>query len=184
MRKTRKALLASLLISATVALGLALSGIPNIELMTFTVFVSGYLLGRSLGVVVGAASIMLHSLFNPLGVAMPILLVSQILGFSVVGLTGAVAGPWVAGMTRRALAFVVCGAAGFLLTLLYDVLTNVGAFLTITSEQARSGLAEFVLAGMIFMALHLAWNTGLFLVTLKPVLNVLTGYQRELAEGD
>ena len=49
MLKTRKAIMASLLIALTVAVGFALAGVPNVELMTITVFIAGYLLGARLG---------------------------------------------------------------------------------------------------------------------------------------
>ena len=183
MHKTRKALLASLLTSVTVALGLALSAVPNIELMTITVFISGYLLGWRLGMTVGAASIAAHSLFNPLGAALPQLLVSQIIGFAIIGLGGASIGPWIVGLSRRRLAFLLSSLAGFLLTFLYDVLTNIGAFFSITGDQAPSNLLKFVGAGMVFMMMHLVWNTALFVVVLTPVLSVLTRYRLELSEG-
>ncbi|MDH3216594.1 MAG: hypothetical protein OEN01_09915 [Candidatus Krumholzibacteria bacterium] len=180
MYRTRKALLASLLISLTVALGLALSGVPNVEVMTITVFVSGYLLGWRLGFVVGATSITVHSLINPLGASLPPLLLSQIVGFSIVGVAGATIGPWVAKLQRRWVALLACGAMGFILTLSYDVLTNIGAFFSITGPQASASFVQFVIAGMLFMAMHIVWNTSLFLVVLKPVLTVITRYRLDL----
>jgi hypothetical protein len=184
MRRTRKALLATLLVSITVALGVALSGLPNVELMTVTVFISGYLLGWRLGLAVGAASITVHSLFNPLGAALPPLLFSQVLGFCAIGLAGAIAGPLIAHLGKRWVAFVVCGISGFVLTLLYDVLTNIGAFLTISGERSVSNLWRFVVAGVLFTIMHTAWNTGLFVVVVKPVLAVLAKYRVELSQGE
>ena len=69
MQRTRKALLASLLVATAVALGYALAAVPNVELMTVTVFIAGYLLGAGAGVLVGMAAIALYSTFNPLGAA-------------------------------------------------------------------------------------------------------------------
>ena len=51
MNSTRRALLASLLIALTVAAGQALAGVPNIELVTLLVFLSGFLLGRRTGAI-------------------------------------------------------------------------------------------------------------------------------------
>jgi hypothetical protein len=180
MLHTRRALLASLLVAATVSLGYGLAGIPNIELMTFTVFVSGYLLGVRLGIVVGAASSALHSVFNPIGAALPPLLVAQILGFALIGVAGATAGPLVTRLKNRGVAVTLAGILGFLLTLVYDVLTNIGAFYVLTGENAPSNLLKFVVAGLLFMGMHLVWNTGLFLVILVPVLRVLARYRPEL----
>jgi hypothetical protein len=183
MHSTRKALLASLLICATVVLGQALAGIPNVELMTLAVFVAGYLLGRGLGMVVGAISMALHSFFNPLGAALPPLLATQVAAFAVVGLAGAAIGPPIMALKRRSVASLACGLSGFLLTLLYDLLTNVGAFFSITGSDASPDLVTFVAAGMVFTLMHVVWNTVLFAVVLTPVLMVLAGFRVELRGG-
>jgi len=180
MQRTRKALLAALLIATTVALGYALAGIPNIELMTITVFISGYLLGVRLGATVGAAAIAVHSVFNPLGAALPPLFVAQIVGFTLTGMAGGLLGGVIERLPRVG-AIVVAGATGLVVTLFYDVLTNIGAFYTITGENAPTNLLKFVIGGIVFVVMHLVWNTALFAVALKPTLSVLARYRRELA---
>ena len=183
MQTTRKALLASLLISATVVLGIALAGVPNVELMTITVFVAGYMLGARLGVVVGVVSITVHSLLNPLGAALPPLLLAQVVGFLLIGLGGALVGPRIASFRYRLAAILVSGVVGFLLTFIYDICTNIGAFFTISGDQAPSSLIKFVTAGLAFMAMHLVWNATLFFVVLTPVVVVLKKYRLEIQEG-
>ena len=178
MHNTRKALLASLLIAATVALGYALAGIPNVELMTITVFVAGFLLGARLGIGVGIGAMLLHSTFNPLGMAHPFLLGAQVAGFALVGLGGGVLGPWIMTIRSRWLALLVSGVTGFVLTLVYQLLVNTGSF------YAFSGSGDYLLTyiklGLVFTALHLAWNTGLFATALLPTLRVLERYRREI----
>jgi hypothetical protein len=179
MQRLRKTILGSLLTAVTVALGFSLAGVPNVELMTLTVFVSGYLLGATSGALIGGASIALHSIFNPLGAALPPLLAAQVFGFAVVGACGGWFGPWIANGHRI---FTVLAAAGFglVLTLLYDILTNVGAFLTITGERGKTDLVQFVVAGLAFTIMHVVWNTGVFLVALRPTLRVLSRQRDEL----
>lgn len=180
MQKTRKALLAALLIAATVALGYALAGIPNVELMTITVFISGYLLGAKLGAIVGAVSIAVYSVFNPMGAALPPLFVAQVVAFAVIGIAGSILGGVVAKLPRVG-AIIVAGVTGLVLTSLYDALTNIGAFYSITGEDAPTNLLKFIIGGIVFVVMHLVWNTALFAVALKPTLNVLARYRRELA---
>jgi hypothetical protein len=175
--------LGSLLTAAAVAVGVALAGVPNVELMTLVVFVSGFLLGTRTGAVIGAASIAVHSLFNPLGVALPPLLAAQIIGFAVIGGTGGWLGPALVRMRLRTGAFAAAATAGLLLTAFYDVLTNVGAFYTITGEHRPGGLVQFVAAGMVFTIMHVVWNTALFGVTLRPILIVFERYRDELRGG-
>ena len=89
------------MVALAVSLGYALAGVPNVELMTLTVFTAGYLLGGVLGALVGAVSITLHSVFNPLGAALPPLLAAQICGFVLIGTTGGWLGRVIAGMNKK-----------------------------------------------------------------------------------
>jgi hypothetical protein len=182
MHHTRKALLASLLVAMTVVLGQ--DGIPNVEVMTIIVFVSGYLLGWWLGVMVGAVSMTLFSVFNASGVAMPPLLATQVVAFAGIGLAGALVGPLMVRSKPRWIAALFGGLVGFALTVMYDLLTNIGGFYSFSGGEASPNLVKYVAAGMAFMAVHVVWNTALFLVVLTPVLHVLTGYRAELQGGD
>ncbi len=83
-------------------------------------------------------------------------------------------------MDRKRAAAALGGVAGLVLTLVYDILTNIGAFFTVTGEYAPTNLFAFVPAGVAFTVLHLAWNTGVFLMTLKPMLNVFARFRSEL----
>ena len=71
IQRTRRATLAGLLVALIVAAGYSLAGVPNVELVTLLVFVSGFLLGPRLGLAVGATSWGLYSLLNPMGAAVP-----------------------------------------------------------------------------------------------------------------
>jgi hypothetical protein len=181
MHQTRRALLASLLVAVAVSLGYALAAVPNVELMTLTVFVSGFLLGPKFGVGVGAASMLLFSMFNPMGAALPPLLLAQAVGQAVVGFSGGVLGPRVARAPRKWPTFVVAGSLGFFLTLFYDVATNVGAYFVIAGEKNISNLPKFVAGGILFVSIHIVWNTMIFGLMLKPCLNVLELRRRELS---
>ena len=66
------------------------------------------------------------------------------------------------------------------MTLVYDILTNIGAFLTVTGEHTPKNLLAFVALGVAFSIMHLVWNTGVFLMTLKPMLNVFARFRSEL----
>jgi uncharacterized membrane protein len=182
MQHTRRVLTGSLLTAATVAMGFALAGVPNVELMTLMVFVTGFLLGARGGAVVGAVSIGLHSVLNPFGAAMPPLLAAQIGAFAVIGACGGWIAPRIASGSRLAAA-VLAGVSGALLTLFYDALTNVAVFFTITGEHAPASIVQFVVGGLTFAIMHVVWNTAIFAATLRPILAVLSRYRDELAGG-
>lgn len=181
MHQTRRVLLACLLVAVVVTLGYALAGVPNIELMTVAVFVSGFLLGPSLGAAVGAVSAAMFSMFNPFGAALPPLLVAQVLGQALVGVVGGCVGPALIRGGKRWISFAGAGILGFLLTLTFDVVTNAGAFVVISGEKTAGNLVKFIGAGVGFMVLHLVWNTVVFTVVLLPVLIVLDRYRREIS---
>lgn len=80
MSGIRKLVYVSIFAALTAALGFMLAGIPNIELVTFSLFVSGYLLGASSGLLVALIAIFIFYGFNPNGssLIMPPLFITQI----------------------------------------------------------------------------------------------------------
>jgi len=179
MHRTRRALLASLLTAATVVVGYALAGLPNVELMTATVFIAGYLLGYGLGSAVGAGSMLLHSAFNPLGMAHPYLLAGQLAAFALIGAAGAWVGPLIATIRSRWTAALLCGASGFGLTLIYQVIVNVASFYAFSGTTDH--LVTYVKVGLAFTALHVVVNTAIFFFAMRPIVSVLERYRREIA---
>jgi hypothetical protein len=183
MHRTRKALLTCLLAAAAASLGFALSGVPNVELVTFVVFVAGFLLGPVRGACAGAAAAAALSVFNPLGAALPPLVAAQAGGQALTGLWGGIAGPALARIRRRSMSALAAGATGLALTAIYDVATNAGAYATIAGEKSIEGLVKFVAAGILFVGLHIVWNTVLFAAALGAVLRVLEKQREELNAG-
>lgn len=182
MNGTRRQILAALLTALTVTLGYALAAVPNVELMTITVFISGYLLGARLGVLVGTLSMALHSLFNPMGAALPPLIVAQIGAFVLISLAGAWCAPALSRLRSRLAGFALAAITGFFVTLLYDLATNVAAYYIAIDAGSSLRMWQFVSGGLVFMLMHMVWNTGLFLVVLPPALRILAGYRSELTE--
>jgi hypothetical protein len=176
MNATRRALLASLLVALAVAAGYALAAVPNVELITLIVFLSGFLLGPGQGAAVGAASMAGHSLFNVMGAAIPPILIAQVGCYALVGLAGAVVGPALRRLRPlpAAVAGAVCGA---LLVLGYQVVVGVVSFYTFTGESV---LWAYLWGGIVFSSIHILWNASLFCVVLRPTLVVLDRHRLEL----
>ncbi len=168
MEKTRHALLATLLVSLTVAAGQALAGLPNVELITFLVFVSGYLLGSVAGATVGAVAITAHSLFNAFGAAAPPVLAAQIAGYAAIGAAGLPVGRAVlrVGRGRGAVVAGLAGAAG---VLVYQVLVNAAAWFAYPTGVPLRG---YIAGGVAFASVQVAWNAALFATGLRPALVV------------
>lgn len=167
-----------------VALGYLLAPVPNVELVTLTVFAGGIALGRLRGALVGAAAMAIYSGFSPngSGLAIPPLYAAQVLAMALAGLAGGVSvGFWTSAVDlprwRVALAG---GAAGLLLTALYQCLVIAG--LAVAMPQFNQGLMAALAANAFFSVIHLVSNTVIFSV-LGPTLLVRLGASPTGAPG-
>lgn len=167
------------LVALVAAVGFALSGVPNVELMSLMTFASGALLGALRGMFVGAAAMAIYSGFNPYGTAPPPTFMMQVLGAAAIGASGSLAGAGapLARLRRSEWRGVAGAVAGVTLTFGYDLLTNLG---TAWSMGAWRDPWPFVVAGLSFGVWHVAWNAAFFGVGLPPLLGVL---ERRRARG-
>jgi hypothetical protein len=166
---------AGMFTALSVALGYSLIFVPNIELISASIFASGWLFGPSVGTTVGALSFAIFSLFNPLGASLPPLMIAQILGGMILGSAGGFLKSMVSGFPVIVRG-IVLGIGGGLLTLLYDVITNIGGFIAFTTEKT---FFAYLVAGMVFSLLHILSNTLIFSLLLFPILNRIASLQHE-----
>jgi hypothetical protein len=178
MKTTRIVLLTTLLTAMVYVAGQALAGVPNVELVTFLSFASGYLVGPGLGAVVGACGMAAHSLFNVMGAVPPPVWIAQIACYALIGATGGWLGPAIAGIRKRLAASTTAALTGSLLTLVYQLVVNVVSFAVFTSGVS---LWAFVAGGIAFASIQFVWNAALFFAALPPTLRVLTRLRDEVA---
>ncbi len=166
LRPVERVAYGGVLAAVAAAAGFALAGIPNVELVTLIVCLSGVLYGPLLGACVGGLAEAVFSLGNPLGPAPLPLLVGQVLGMAMAGAMGGALGalPW---PRRRAMRLALCGAAGVLATLIFHVATD-GAYAAI----ARLTWA-YMLAGVPFYLVHVASNAVLFALAVPAVVEAV-----------
>jgi uncharacterized membrane protein len=154
-------------VSVGLVVGLALSGVPNVELVTAVCFASGFLLGPAAGLITGGLTEALFAGFNPLGSSMGLLLVAQVIGMSLAGLMGAL----VSRLCNRTVGFRYVATVvgfGFLTTVLFDILTNL-AF-PVMAGFSFSQYVVTMVAAVPFAAIHLVSNTLVFLFVVAPLL--------------
>lgn len=163
---TQKLTQTSLLIALGVALGFALNRIPNIELVTSTVFFSGYTLGYGRGFGVGMLTEGLYSMLNPYGPAAPPLLAAQVLSMGVTGL----AGGWFKAkrMDEKPFFPFKSGLTGLACTCLFDSLTTLS--LVPINHFSAEQLAASIALGIWFYVAHGASNTVLFAVLIPQLI--------------
>jgi hypothetical protein len=159
----------ALFAALSAALGFAGALIPNIELITLSVFLGGVATGVGHGFVIGALSEIVFSTLNPLGPALPYVFVAQVIGMGIAGAVGGLVAPRLVRIAERKRPLLL-GVIGFLVTLFYDVLTNFAL-----GVHMGPILTTF-LGGLAFSLIHLAGNTLLFAVLGVGGIHVLESF--------
>ncbi len=171
---SRRLAYAALMTAAGLA-GLYAEPIPNLELLTLVAFCSGVLLGSRDGAMVGGLTEFLYSLFNPYGIAHPLVTVSQVVGMALPGVLGG----WAMRLripsrgTAGRLAFLI--PAGILLTVFFDLITNVASGLVYGQMKVT------LLGGIPFALIHVGTNALLFGLIGLPLIPVFARYRSRLS---
>jgi len=159
-----------LFIALGISLGFALIHIPNVELVTATIFISGYLLGIKEGIVVGLLTETLYSLINPYGMAAPPLFIAQVFSMSLVGGLGGILGRR---KTQTELVYhLQLGLTGFIATGIFAVLTTL-SFVFFMGFSQKTLFGSFIY-GLGFYIIHIVSNTLIFLTIVPVLLKVAT----------
>ena len=87
-KKSFRIALVSIFTALAIVLGYLLAGFVNIELFTLTIFLSGFILGKRDGMIVGFISSLIFCFFNPYGTDLS-LLAYQLTHYTLTGLLGA-----------------------------------------------------------------------------------------------
>jgi energy-coupling factor transport system substrate-specific component len=166
----RKLALAGVLIALAIALKLPILSVPNVEFFTFVVFSSGFLLGMIGGAVVGIISMSIYTSFvTPYGLPPLPIAFAQVLSMALIGLAGGLAFrldkfAFRQQFSSRIMAvMLIMGLAGLVLTLIYDLLTNLAT--TVVVGQ----FWPVMIAAIPFALLHILSNVTIFVV-LSPLL--------------
>ncbi len=144
--------------------------VPNIEIITVLMFLAGYSLGLSHGMLASAICGLIYFGFNPQGMYPP-LLIAQLTGLFCAPLFG-----WFYARTirlksaSRFLQVLYLVTSAFCSTLWYDLLTNL-AFPISTGMNFKATLTV-LLAGIPFSLVHIGGNIVIFLLAI-PALTPL-----------
>ena len=158
------------LVALSIGTNYALAGVWNVKLMDFIVFIGGFCFGPLVGVLVAVISWAVYGTMNPLGFVLPIWLATMLTetiygmagGLLRKGLGGNVRGEW-----WKASVFFGCVSA--LLTLAYDVVTNVVFGLTVGWNIVFAVIVGFVPFGLV----HVVSNVFFFFFGSVPVISAI-----------
>jgi hypothetical protein len=157
---------AALFIALATGLGFAGAILPNVELVTITIFLGGAATGPLVGAAIGVAAELLVSGLNPLGPALPLVVAAQLGGMAVAGLAGGLLGRHLLRLSAIH-RVTLLGALGLVITLCFDLLTNLALGVHLGPIRAT------VVGGLVFSGVHIVANVFVFAVLGAGGLRVL-----------
>ena len=178
-RKSLRIALIATFSSLSVVLGYMLAYIPNIEVFTLLIFLSGFVLGKRDGMIIGLLSSTIFTFFNPLGTSPPPLFVYQLIHYSFTGLLG--------GLLKNFFEnkdyynphedlyvfkiMLIFGVSSAILTFTFDILSTLfGGF--IVSFSIEYFIITY-LSGIIFTTIHLLGNILVFVFLLPGLIQII-----------
>lgn len=149
----------AILVALGVGLGYALAFVPNVELVSLSAVLAGYLLGAGWGTFIAAVIFLLYSFLSPFGMAPLPLWISQGIGGAVFGLVGAA-------FSKKLRKPLFAAAIAIVATLFYDTITNAAGFFAFPTKDT---FIVYLFAGIAFSTVHIAANAVLFAI-LFPII--------------
>ena len=164
---------AAIFCAVAVGMGFSLMFIPNIELITVMVFLSGIYLGIGWGALVGFTAMAIYSGLNPMGsgLSFPPLFLMQIIGMAFAGIIGGLVRPLFNEKKINFLLMASLAFLGFTITLIYDLLTLLSY--PLSAGLGLSGILAALFKGLGFTLLHEISNAVVFTVTVPPVMRYI-----------
>ena len=163
----------------TVVLGYMLVYLPNIELFTLMIFLSGFILGKRDGVIVGLMSSFIFVFFNPYGVSPLPLFAYQLFHYALVGFLGGIMCNY---LGKKKFfkpdedlyvlpVLIIFAITGALITFTYDVIsTLIGALVIYGTLES---FWPVYIIGLPFTTIHLIGNTLGFIFILPMLIQLV-----------
>jgi len=169
----------AILTALSVVLGYLLAFIPNIEVFTLMIFLSGFMMSKKEGAIIGLSSASIFTFFNPLGPSPPPLFIYQLIHYSTTGVLGGFTKDFLRNKeyfkpTEDLYIFrimVLFGFLGGIITFVFDILSTLfgGFMVSITIDYF---IASYLL-GIVFTTVHLIGNVLVFVFLLPGLLQVI-----------
>ena len=162
-----------------IVLGYLLAYIPNIELFTLTIFLSGFILGKRDGVIVGFLSSFIFCFFNPLGASPLPLLTFQLIHYSITGLLGALSNDY---LKKKSFfnpnedlyiffVMVIFGVLGALITTSFQIFSSLVHVLSFFASINE--FLPYFITGIGFTTIHIIGNTLGFIFILPGLIQLI-----------
>ena len=175
---TRKVSFIGVMTALCISTNYLMIGLVNVKLMDLLVFVSGYIMGASVGASVGVLTWLVYGTLNPFGFNIPTLIATCV-GESFYGIIGGLLGksqrkkssfPPSMSLTEKSFwkTNIKFGIAGFISTFTYDMFTNL-----ITSLVFDIPLILYIAMGIVFTTIHEISNFLFFFFGCNILVNAI-----------
>lgn len=178
-RKSFRVALLGVFTALCVVLGYALVYLPNIELFCLSIFLSGFIMGKKDGALVGLMSSFIFCFFNPIGASPLPLLAFQLSFYSLDGMTG--------GLTRDLIQnkkffkpeedlytfpiMILFGVIGATITFIFDIFSTI--ILALSVFGTMDAFLPSYIMGFPFTTVHLIGNTLSFVFILPGLIQII-----------
>ncbi len=170
-QELKKVVLTAMLAAAAVVAGYLLMAVPNIELITFILFLAGFKLGVYYGILAALSAGIIYFGLNPQGGLFPPLLLGQLVGIILSPIAGALTYRFnLSGKLRVA----ILAVSALIVTFWYDLLTNL-AFPLSAGFTYEATIATLI-AGIPFSVIHIFGNMLIFTFLAAPAFKLLDRY--------
>ena len=178
-RKSFRIALVSIFTALAIVLGYMLASLLNIELFTLTLFLSGFILGKRDGMIVGISSSFIFCFFNPFGTSPLPLLAFQLIYYTSVGLLGALTHQ----LLRRKKFFtpdkdlykipvmVIFGIIGGMITIFFQIFSTL--VYTISYFGTINSFLPIFITNIPFTITHIIGNTLGFIFILPGLIQLV-----------
>ncbi|MHA1270095.1 MAG: hypothetical protein ACTSPY_09945 [Candidatus Helarchaeota archaeon] len=176
-KKVLNIVLVATLSALSITISYILAPLVNVELMSFTIFISGYLFGILVGIGVGTISSVIYYGWNPYGPSNPPTYITCVICMILFGIIGGLLklksnNTHNNNSSNKKLKYSAWniykfGFIGLILTLVFDISTNV-----ITGFVFYGGnITISIVLGIPFMLIHVISNTAVFSALTIPIIN-------------
>ncbi len=165
-RQATRASVIAVMTAACIVSNYLLMGVFNVKLMDLIVFSSGFLFGPSVGASVGILTWLVYGTLNPYGFSLPILISTSLME-SLYGIVGGLLGnrgEMGAGIASN----LKYGIVGFLLTFIYDLVTNI-----VSGLSSGIPLTVALITGIPFAIAHEGSNAVFFFLGAPPLISAV-----------
>ncbi|MFB0543441.1 MAG: hypothetical protein ACETVR_01540 [Candidatus Bathyarchaeia archaeon] len=176
MNTTKVAIIISF-VALSIATNYALVGLPNLKVMDFIVFIGGFCFGPVVGALIAVLTWAVYGVINPYGFVLPVWLATMF-SESIYGVVGGLLGKNLASINledQRLRSGLLFGSLGFILTLIYDLITNI-----VYASTFGLPIIVSIILGVPFTALHELSNVAIFSIGSTPLIRAV----RKISVGD